>query len=456
MVDTTTLDNQNEAPERGEFDVTQFSTLEELREAWVALPLEQRKQAFSSLSHEDKEQFFLSLSAPEQAEIYSEIKAQDRRLWVRLLALDDAVDLIQELGPEEKADVMRFFDAQNRNEITALLAYKEDNAGGLMNPQFVRLRPEMTTDEAILYVRAQAKTQAETIYYNYVLDFDQKILGVVSFRELFTAPPNKKVKDLMRTDLVTVPDNMDQEEVSRRFSTYDLIALPVVDEQGRMKGVVTFDDIVEVVQEEATEDIQKFGGVEVLDAPYFNITFMEMIRKRAGWLTVLFLGEMFTATAMGKYSSEIEKAVVLALFIPLIISSGGNSGSQASTLIIRSMALGEIRLRDWWRVFIREVSTGVVLGAILGLIGLTRILVWPQRDTLYGEHYMIIAGTVALSLVGVVMYGTLMGSMLPFILRSLKLDPAASSAPFVATLVDVSGLVIYFSVASWMLAGTLL
>lgn len=453
-MENSTLGKENETPEV--VDVPHFATVEELREAWITLTSEQKASAFYALKYEDKEEFFLSLSAPEQAEIYLGIKTQDRRLWVRLLAMDDAVDLIQELPTQLKAEVMQYLDSQTRTEITALLAYKEDNAGGLMNPQFVRLRPEMTVDEAILYVRAQAKTQAETIYYNYVLDFDQRILGVVSFRELFSASPQKKVKDLMRTDIVTVPENMDQEEVSRRFSTYDLLALPVVDEQLRMKGVVTFDDIVEVVQEEATEDIQKFGGVEVLDAPYFNITFMEMVRKRAGWLTVLFLGEMFTATAMGRYSAEIEKAVVLALFIPLIISSGGNSGSQASTLIIRSMALGEVRLRDWWRVCIREVSTGLVLGAILGLIGLTRILVWPQRDQLYGEHYFVIAMTVACSLVGVVLYGTLMGSMLPFILRSLKLDPAASSAPFVATLVDVSGLVIYFTVASWMLAGTLL
>jgi magnesium transporter len=314
----------------------------------------------------------------------------------------------------------------------------------------------MSVDEAIRYIRAQSKQQAETIYYGYVLDSEQHLLGVVSFRELFITPSDRLVREFMKTDLVTLPEEMDQEEVSKKFAEAGLLALPVVDSQGRMKGVVTVDDVVEVVREEATEDIQKLGGVEALENPYLQTGFFEMIKKRGGWLVVLFLGEMFTATAMSHFEGEIQRAVVLALFIPLIISSGGNSGSQASTLIIRALALEEIRLKDWWRVFLRELLAGLVLGIFLGTIGLFRVLLWPGREKIYGEHYVLIAVTVAVSLIGVVIWGVLAGSMLPFVLRRFRFDPASASAPFVATLVDVTGLVIYFTVANLMLRGVLL
>jgi magnesium transporter len=260
----------------------------------------------------------------------------------------------------------------------------------------------------------------------------------------------------MRTDMVTASEQMDQEAVSLLFAQHDLMAVPVVDAEGRMRGIVTVDDIVDVVQEEATEDIQKIGGTEALDSPYLQIGFARMLRKRAGWLAALFLGEMLTATAMGYYENEIARAVVLALFIPLIISSGGNSGSQASTLVIRAMALGEVRLRDWWRVIRRELAVGLALGTTLGVIGLLRVLLWQALFRVYGEHFLLIGLTVACSLVGVVLYGTVAGSMLPFLLRRLGFDPASASAPFVATLVDVSGIVIYFTVASLILRGILL
>jgi magnesium transporter len=260
----------------------------------------------------------------------------------------------------------------------------------------------------------------------------------------------------MATDLVTLPEDMDQEEVSRKFAQCGLSALPVVDSENRMKGIVTVDDVVEVVEEEATEDMHKLGGTEALDEPYLTIGLPAMIRKRAGWLTFLFVGEMLTATAMQFYEKQIEQAVVLALFIPLIISSGGNSGSQATSLVIRAMALREVRMRDWWRVFIRELIAGLSLGVILGFIGMIRILAWPARHQLYGEHFRLVAVTVASALVGVVLWGSIAGSMLPFVLRRIGFDPATSSAPFVATLVDVTGLVIYFSVASIILHGTLL
>jgi magnesium transporter len=281
-------------------------------------------------------------------------------------------------------------------------------------------------------------------------------VGVVSFRGLLLALPEKTVREIMRTEFISVQEDMDREDLSRLFSQHNLMAIPVLDSSNRMKGIVTYDDIVTVVQKEATEDIQKLGGMEALDVPYFNISFSQMVKKRAGWLTALFLGEMFTASAMGHYQTEIERAVVLALFIPLIISSGGNCGSQASTLIIRSLALREVRLRDWWKVLGREIGTGLFLGGILGIIGLLRVIVWQQWNPIYGEHYFLVALTVMCSLVGVVLWGTMAGSMLPFVLRKMGFDPASASAPFVATLVDVTGLIIYFSVATILLRGTLL
>ena len=314
----------------------------------------------------------------------------------------------------------------------------------------------MNVDEAISYIRIQAKTQVETIYYAYVLSPEQKILGVVSFRELFASSPQKKIEDIMHTDVTSIPDDLDQEQIGQIFSKQEFMAIPVVDKDQKMVGIVTFDDVAQAVQEEATEDIHKIGGVETLDAPYLQISFAGMLKKRAGWLMILFVGEMFTATALGYFEHQLERAVVLALFLPLIISSGGNSGSQASTLMVRAMALGEVKNKDWWRVLVREVASGLALGTCLGLIGLFRIYFWPWRESMYGEHYGYIAITVGFSVIGVVLFGTICGSMLPFILRKLKLDPAAASAPAVATIVDVTGVIIYFTMANLFLKGLLL
>ena len=428
----------------------------ELQEQWSSLAPEARLEAFKALSRAEAEDFFWNLSAPDQVEVLLALPAVERRGWMRLLAPDDAADAVQAAPAEERDGLLALLDDSARKEVTALLAYAEDQAGGLMSPRFARVRPDMTADEAISYLHKQARERVETIYYVYVLDARQRLVGVVSFRELFEAPGSMKVCDLMQTEVVTVSEQMDQEDVGLLFARHSLLAIPVVDADGHMKGVVTVDDIVDVVQEEATEDIQKIGGMEALDEPYLDIGLFRMIRKRAGWLSALFISETFTATAMGYYEHEIARAVVLALFIPLIISSGGNSGSQASTLVVRAMALGEVRLRDWWRVIRREYAAGLALGSILGLIGLLRILLWPTRATLYGEHYVLVAITVACSLVGVVLWGTISGSMLPLIMRRLGFDPASASAPFVATLVDVTGLVIYFTVASIILHGTLL
>lgn len=435
---------------------TDAQTLLNIYDRWSGMSFDEHKEYFHTLPRTEAEEFFLSLSAADQIELISELNSLEKRSWVRLLAPDDAADLIQEADQEHKEEYLSLLDPQTKREVSALMAYAEDKAGGLMSSRFIRLRPNMLVDEAISYIRIQAKTQVETVYYSYVIDNDQKLVGVVSFRELFASVPNRKVSEIMHSDIVTIPVEMDQEHIGQLFSKQDLMAIPVIDKDDKMVGIVTFDDVAHAVQEEATEDIHKIGAVETLDAPYLQISMSEMIRKRAGWLLILFIGEMFTASALGYYEDEIERAVVLAMFLPLIISSGGNSGSQASTLIVRAMALGEVKLQDWWKVLLREITTGLFLGVTLGLVGLLRIYLWPWRIQMYGEHYKMIALTVAASVIGVVLWGTISGSMLPFILRKFKLDPASASAPAVATIVDVTGLVIYFTVASLLLKGTLL
>ena len=431
-------------------------TLAELADAWALLAAEDRVDALRELPPAQAQDFFFALPSQQQAQVVLAFPVEERRTWMRILPPDDAADVVQAAPAEERDGLLASLDDATRKEVSALLAYSEDAAGGLMNPRYARLRPDMTVDEAISYLRRQSRESPESFYYIYVLDEHQRLLGVVSFRELFSANATARVRDIMHGEVVSVSDQMDQEMVSREFQAHRFTAMPVVDAEGHMKGIVTADDIADVVREEATEDIQKLGGMEALDEPYMNVAFMSMIKKRAGWLSALFLGEMLTATAMGYFQSEIARAVVLTLFIPLIISSGGNSGSQATTLVIRAMALGEVGLRDWWRVVRRELFAGLALGTILGSIGFVRIVAWQQLRPTYGPHYMLIAVTVLGSLIGVVTFGTLAGSLLPFLLRTLRLDPASASAPFVATLVDVTGLVIYFTLASLILHGALL
>ncbi|HEY3151873.1 MAG TPA: magnesium transporter [Candidatus Binatia bacterium] len=431
-------------------------TPSELYEAWPVLSLEERVEGFEYLARDDADDFFLQLNARDRAALLLALPLGERRLWMRLLAPDDAADLIQEVPVEERDNMLSLLDEATRREVKGLLDYAEDEAGGLMNTRYSRLRTGMTVDEAISYLRRDARSREKTVYYVFVVDSEEHLLGVVSFRDLLVAPGDKLVRDIMRTEVISAPEDLDQEALSKLFMRHHLLMMPVVDAEGRIKGVVNLNDIVDVVQEEATEDIQKLGGVETLEEPYLQVPLLRMIRKRAGWLAALFLGEMLTATAMGQFEAEIARAVVLALFVPLIISSGGNSGSQATTLVIRAMALGEVRLRDWWRVIRREVVTGLALGAILASIGLVRILLWQGLFNAYGEHYFLVALTVAFSLIGVVLWGAVAGSVLPFVLRGLGFDPASASAPFVATLVDVTGLVIYFTVAAAVLRGTLL
>jgi magnesium transporter len=375
---------------------------------------------------------------------------------MRLLPLDDATDVVQAAPEEARAALLDLLDGVGKREVTALLAYSEDAAGGLMDPRFVRLRADLSVDEAISYLRRQASEAVATLDCGYVLDADQRLLGAVSLLRLFSSPPNRSVAEVMNPKPVTVTASTDQEVVSQLFRQHSLTALPVLDEHGTMKGVVTLDDVVDVVDQEATEDMQKIGGVGAIDTPYLTTSVTTMIRKRGGWLMLLFLGEMLTATAMGWFEDQIARAVVLALFVPLIISSGGNAGSQATTLVIRAMALGELRTRDVLTVMRRELATGLVLGVLLAAIGCMRILLWQQLFGLYGAHAVALASTVSLSLIGVVLWGTFAGSVLPFALRVSRLDPASASAPMVATLVDVTGLIIYFTVAGITLRGTLL
>jgi magnesium transporter len=439
-----------------ESNVAERLSVEDLLEAWQLLVLEDRLENFAALPRPEAEDLFLSLSARDQAELLRALPQPERRSWMRLLPPDDAADLVQEVSHEDREELLQLLDDATRKDVNGLLAYAEDDAGGLMNPRYVRLRPEMSVDEAITYLRRQVSDRVGALNYAYVLDPEQKLRGIVSFRKLLSAKPEQHVSEVMQTDLITVPEKMDQEDLSRLFATYRFVSFPVVDGQGHMKGIVTLDDIVDVVREEATEDIQRIGGTAPIDAPYLRISIAGMVKKRAGWLAALFIGETLTATAMGYFEAEIAHAVVLALFVPLVISSGGNSGSQATTLVIRAMALGEVRLRDWWRVVQREFISGLSLGLILASIGVARILLWQALFHTYGQHHLLIALSVASSLVGVVLWGTLVGSMLPFLLRRLGADPASASAPFVATLVDVTGLIIYFTMAKIILSGTLL
>ena len=348
---------------------------------------------------------------------------------------------------------MRLLDEPSRREVTTLLAYEEDDAGGLMSPRFARIRPEMTVDEAIIYLRRQANQNLETIYYGYVLDRTQKLLGVVSCRDLFQAKGVNSVSEMMHAEgLITVPEDLDQEHVGRLMAEHDLVALPVVDPNGVMKGIVTVDDIVDVVQEEATEDIQKIGGTEALEAPYLDVSFGGMLKKRGGWLTILFIAQLGSIGVMSAYLERLEQIVALALFIPLIISSGGNSGTQATTLVTRAMALREVRLSDWFRVFGREVWMGFALGGMLALIGFAAVVLWPTEAIDFGESTMLLGAAVSSSVLCVVLWGTISGSMLPFLLRRAGFDPASASAPLVATIVDLMGLVIYFNMAMLWLA----
>ena len=369
-----------------------------------------------------------------------------------------AAEIFRQLREPDRARMLGSLDADSRAGIARVLAYPPNTAGSIMTTEFVSVPSTYTVAQTIDHIRKVERTR-ETVYAIYVIDpADGALAQSISLRRLITGDPAAPVLSVAYPRApITVAPETDREDVARLISKYDLLAIPVVDDRKRVIGIVTVDDVIDAIVAETTEDVQKFGGVEALNAPYMTIGFGQMIYKRAGWLCALFLSEMLTASAMQYFEGELEKAVVLTLFIPLIMSSGGNSGSQATSLLIRAIALGEVRLRDWWKVALREAPTGVTLGAILGVIGIIRITIWQKVGIYdYGEHWPLIALTVGAALVGIVTFGSLSGSMLPFALKRLGFDPASASAPFVATLVDVTGLVIYFTIALAILHGTLL
>ncbi|MEP6618160.1 MAG: magnesium transporter [bacterium] len=420
---------------------------EEAAKVMAAMPFELAVQVFDEpeLTHH-------------RCEVVTHMDERAAAALIEAMSSDQQADLFREVAPGNRARLLKTLDPETRAALSGLLEHHPETAGGIMTTEFVSMPSTWTVDQALSYIRDVGRAK-ETIYAIYVLDPESQVLvHAVSLRELMLAERSQLVGYVgeHRTPL-SVRANTDREEVARIISKYNLLAVPVLDAGQHVIGIVTVDDVIDAIVRESTEDVQKFGGMEALDAPYMDISFGAMIKKRAGWLCALFLSEMLTATAMQYYEHEIEKAVVLSMFIPLIMSSGGNSGSQATSLIIRAIALREVKLKDFWRVASRELPTGIVLGLILGAIGIVRIVVWQHIGFYnYGPHFLKIALTIGAALVGVVSFGSLAGSMLPFLLKRLGFDPASASAPFVATLVDVTGLVIYFTVATLILRGTLL
>jgi len=377
---------------------------------------------------------------------------------IEAMSADQQADLFREVPLDERPRLLKTVSEPTRAALKKLLQYRPETAGGIMTTEFVSIPSDWAVDQALRLI-SEVGGRKETVYAIYIVDpATQELVHVVSLRELLTAQRDENILEVgKRRPPLTVTADIDREEAARLISKYNLLSIPVVDDQRRMLGIVTVDDVIDALVEESTEDVQRFGGMEALDAPYMEIGFLEMIRKRAGWLCALFLSEMLTATAMQRFQGEIERAAVLAMFIPLVMSSGGNSGSQATSLVIRALALQELKLADWWRIAVRELPTGLVLGSILGAIGFIRIVLWQEVGIFnYGPHYLLLAIAVGFALVGIVAFGSLAGSMLPFLLKRIGFDPASASAPFVATLVDVTGLVIYFSVAFLVLRGTLL
>lgn len=395
------------------------------------MPLEAQKKLLKVL-HQDQAAALLNALPPD-----------DRTAFLNELPLDVAMQLLSMLTPDE------------RQVAQSLLAYPEHSVGRMMTLDYIAVRPEWTVREALDYIREHGYDR-ETLNIIYVVDAGGHLLDDIRVRRLLLSPLERPMRDLLDGNYTMLLPTDDREKALTLFKQFDRVALPVVDENKKLIGIITVDDMLDVAEAEATEDIQKLGGSEALDEPYTTIALSRMVKKRASWLVVLFLGEMLTATAMSYFEDEIAKAVVLALFVPLVISSGGNAGSQAATLVIRALALGEFKLRDWWRVMRRELAAGTALGVILGIIGFVRIAAWSLFSNIYGPHWPLVATTVGVALVGIVLWGSLMGSMLPLVLKRLGFDPATSSAPFVATLVDVTGLIIYFSVAFAVMRGTLL
>jgi magnesium transporter len=399
------------------------------------LSINRAVNVFRILDFPVQERILKKLSGTKIAELINELPPDDRTSLFSELHGDTVKILIQHLSPADRKEALR------------LLGYEEDSVGRLMTPDYITVKRNWDVNRTLEHIRKYGKN-SETIDVLYVIDSNGALLDDIRIRDILLVDPETKISTLMDNRLIALNVNDPQEEAINIFRMNNRVALPVTDSENILLGIVTVDDILWIANEEYTEDIQKIGGTEALDEPYLDINLFKLVKKRVGWLIVLFLGEMLTATAMGYFGDEIGIVVALAFFLPLIISSGGNSGSQASTLIIQAMALGEVTVADWWRVMRRELVSGLMLGVILGIIGFFRITIWSSFSSVYGPHWLLIAFTVGFSLIGVVLWGSLSGSMLPLILKKLGADPATSSAPFVATLVDVTGLIIYFSIAS--------
>ena len=455
---------------RGMIEARDFAALREVFREWapadlaeviVDLPEDEQVIIFRVLPHDLAADVFEYLDFDAQQTLLRAMAHEQVVAILNEMAPDDRTALLEELPSAAARQLIRSLTPEERRVATALLGYPEDSVGRLMTPDFIAVREDWTIQQVLDYIREHGQ-DSETLNVIYVVDDRGKLIDDIRMREFLLKPLTSPVRDLMEKTFITLNVTDSQRDALNIFRKYDRTVLPVIDSTGVLLGIVTVDDMLDVAEKEATEDIQKFGGMEALEEPYMRIPLWRMVRKRAGWLIILFLGEMLTATAMANYQEELAKALVLALFLPLIVSSGGNSGSQASTLMIRAMALGEVTLRDWWRVMGREIQAGLALGAILGAIGVLRVGAWAiigeqylHRQP-YGPHWPLVAMTVGIALVGVVIWGTLSGSMLPFLLRRIGADPATSSAPFVATLVDVTGLIIYFSIALVIMRGVML
>ncbi len=427
-------------------------------------------EGFHNFTPEQQLLMFKLLKSDRVVEVFEELEVQEQQYLIQHLEDQTLSPLLEGTPPDVTAKLFKKLPEKAFKKMEKLmkrerfeivrhqLEFPANSAGARMQTNIIGINPELTSKSTLENLQRSTRVNKEDkLDPLYVTNIEGKLIGWLTLRTLISAPQDIKIRDIMSpVSLIKIPAKMDQEEAAKIFAKYNLISAPVIDEGNRLIGVLNVEDMIDVIQEEATEDIQRLGGVEALDEPYFQIHFFKMIKKRASWLCILFFGEMLTATAMGFFEQEIAKAVVLALFIPLIISSGGNSGSQAATLIVRALALKEIGLRDWWRVISKEFITGLALGLILGSIGFLRIYIWSQFTPLYGPHYILVACTVGITLVAIVLWGTLSGSVLPIILKRIGLDPAVASAPFVATLVDVTGLLIYFTVALSLLRGTLL
>jgi len=427
-------------------DVVELLPRERVRDLLMALPRARAADVLEYLNEELRTEVIGAMTSTEAAELVTQMTPDDR------------ADTLVELDEEHAEEILSEIPSEQRRETEQLLSFEADTAGGLMTTEFVSVAATTPVEMALENVRAIARVgRKEAMYSIYATDAQGRLAGVFSLRELLAALPGATIGDIAWEEVVSIRPNADREEVARMIANYDLVALPVVSESGHVMGVVTVDDVIDVIQKEQTEDAQKFGGMEALDMPYAQIGFWPMIGKRVGWLSVLFLGEMFTAFATNAYADELKAAVILSILMPLIISSGGNSGSQATSLIIRALALGELQIKDWWKVAMRELPAGLTLGSILGALGFVRIIAQHWLGIGLPFDYPVRLGfTIWIAVVGVVTFGTLVGSMLPFILRRVGWDPASASAPLVATLVDVTGLVIYFVAAKLMLTGTIL